>query len=181
MSYDLISYIRYEEKPDLKEQIIDFFKKYGFNILLHPEFNLLKCNGFNPVVIQKDSEFWKKVKRAPNCDVITGQEWYVRKAVGGDEEEEKYFQEKLNKLPPNETDGKFENYRIVLVNRNEITEYCTNFVFSGALIHIFYGMIEDPQLGKDILEDQIDKFLQGVLCANMNEDFSTAIPFEGWL
>ena len=181
MSYDLISYIRYEKKVDLNEQIISFFRKYGFNILLHPKFDLLKCDGLNPFVIKKESEFWKKVKKAPSHDILTGQEWYIRKPVGEDEEEEKYFQEKLKKLPPTETDGKFESYRIVLVNRNEITEYCTNFIFSGALIHIFCGMIEDPQLGKDILGDQVDKFLQSVLCANMNEDFSTAMPFEGWL
>ena len=36
----------------------------------------------------------------------------------------------------------------------------------------FHGMLEDPQLGEDILGDQIDKFLRGVLRENRNEDFS---------
>lgn len=77
MSYDLISYIRYEEKPDLEKQIIAFFKKYGFNISLHPEFDLLKCSGLNPVLIRKDSEFWKRFPNAVDYDIVTGHELFI--------------------------------------------------------------------------------------------------------
>ena len=173
MSYDLISYIRYEEKPNLEEKIIAFFKRYGFNIALHPEFDLLKCDGFNPFMIKKNSGFWEEVEKAPKYDVLTGQELYVNKAI-----EEEYLK-KFDLIPITSTKNS-ENYVIMSVNHNDITEHCTNFIFSAAIVDIFHGILEDPQIGRDITGPQIDGFLQQVLDQDKNEDFSTAMPFDEW-
>lgn len=177
MSYGIASYIRYEKKEDLKKQLISFFKNYGFNISLPPEFDLLECDGFLPIVVQKDSEYWKKVKKTPDYDFITGFECFPSNEI--DEYDMKIF----NTLPPIDTDSEnqLENYVILTEHYSDLFECCMNFIFSGALITIFHGVIEDPQIRKEpFSSDQIDELIRKLLKECRNEDFSDTQPFDGW-
>lgn len=58
MSYDLFSFIKHYEIPDLNEQLVECFANFEFDVELHPEFDLLNSSGFQPLIFLKSSKFF---------------------------------------------------------------------------------------------------------------------------
>lgn len=167
MSIDLFAHIKLEEKLGLKEQIVAFFKRCGFIILLDPDVDVLDSDGFYPIVVMKNSEYWKKVEKSPDSDIISGFELYI----GESGNDTKLF---LNEHLPKEYEEKVKdiNCQITGCSHGDVLEFCMSYIFLGAMVSIFHGVMEDPQEGEFFFKDNIYEEIQKVLNKIKNEDFS---------
>jgi hypothetical protein len=168
MSYDLNAYIKYEEKLGIKKQLIEYFKKYEFDIELHPDFDLEKADGFCPIVVKKSSKFWQNSSRKIDFDILSGCEMYFSKIDTDDE----YYKEIPNK------DITYELSTACCSGNIEIE---ISWLFCSAIMEIFGGIINDPQENGFVSGDEIKRILDDIL-QHLRVDIAEArlMKFNGW-
>jgi hypothetical protein len=172
VSYDLNVYIKYEEKHDLKEQIVLFFRKYEFDVELHPDLDLEKNSGFCPIVVKKSSRFWHDSSRKIDFDILSGSEIYFDKIDLNDEYDEGILKEILNKDTTHALSTRCCSGNI---------EIEISWLFCSAIAEIFGGIIDDPQEGRVISGDEITRSLDDILQYLKVDIASTHLmKFNGW-
>jgi hypothetical protein len=147
-------YIKYEEKPDLKEQIVAFFRKYEFDVELHPDLDFGKDSGFCPIVVKKSSRFWHDSSRKIDFNILSGCEMYFGKIDLNDGYDEGILKEILNK------DATYALSTSCCSGNIEIE---ISWLFCSAMAEIFGGIIEDPQEGRVISGNEIKRSLNDIL------------------
>jgi hypothetical protein len=186
MSYDLNVYIKYEEKPDLEEQIIAFFRKYGLDIELHPEFDLLKNAGCVPAVISKKSKLFQDLDIKPEYDVLVGNSIFVIN---------------LNQFPLTkrekttllgfiplgsreimvESPLKDADYLICCSSEFDAYSDLYNKIFSAAAAFVLDGVLEDPQTCTCVSKTNITDLIEGLVTAGCSDlRSSSPKPYIDW-
>lgn len=185
MSYDLISYIKHEETVDLEREIVAFFKKYGFDIELHPEFDLLKSSGFTPILFKKTSEFWTRIPNKPECDLVAGPELYVDPFHEERPQKCGIFHKLFSIFKKEEELSPLAemNFSIVSASPRYITlDGLASFIFSAAICSIYKGILINFQGFYNVKSERLDEYLNAVFEDFINNgiDLKTAIPFKDW-
>jgi hypothetical protein len=164
MSYDLNVYVKYEAKSNIKKQLVEYFRKYEFDIELQPDFDLEKVNGFCPIVIKKSSKFWQNSSRKIDFDILSGCEMYFGKIDTDDE----YYKEIPNK------DITYELSTACCSGNIEIE---ISWLFCSAIIEIFGGIINDPQENGFVSGDEIKRILDDIL-QHLRVDTAPMLTFK---
>ena len=162
MSYDLISYIKHEETVDLEREIVAFFKKYGFDIELHPEFDLLKSSGFTPILFKKTSEFWTRIPNKPECDLVAGPELYVDPFHEERPQKCGIFHKLFSIFKKEEELSPLAemNFSIVSASPRYITlDGLASFIFSAAICSIYKGILINFQGFYNVKSERLDEYL----------------------
>lgn len=171
MSYDLSIYLEYTTRNDLNKSIISFYKKYGLDILIHPEFEFLEQSGFLPIVFLRTS---KLLMKRFEFDILTGFEFYIDEIK--DEEKEEIFTEKKLIRP--------FSHSILLVVHDSLELLCGT-MFASSLTYIFEGVLTDTYSGEMFEKKKAKRYLKTYI-KTFKEDIKDinhddVHKFEEWL
>lgn len=134
MSYDVLAYIRYEKRADLNEQIVAYFKTYGFDVELYHDFDLA-TDGAVALIIRKSSKFWENIARKIDFDIYL----YVEMIFSEIDHE---VREELG------ISTRHSHDLIIFCNCDSCEVW---LLFGAAIAVIFQGIVDDPQEGRGYL------------------------------
>ncbi|MDR3179317.1 MAG: hypothetical protein LBT70_00240 [Holosporaceae bacterium] len=186
MSYDLNVYVKHVDKPDLEKQIIKFFSRYGLDLKLHPEFDLLKNAGCVPAVISKESKLFQNHGIKLDHDALVGNSIFVTNLnqfplVRREKTKLLGFipwgsREKTVELPRKDV-----NHLICCSSEFDAYNDLYNKIFSAAVAFVLDGALEDPQmcicLSKINIADLIER-LVATGCDDLRSN--SPKPYTDW-
>ena len=163
--------------------MIEFFRKYGFDIELHPEFDLLNSFGFTPVALLKTSKFFNSQL---DYDIVTGCDLSVSE-IDDDLLEEIGKEGVVCK--------KVLTHWITATARHSEFEVLFSSLLSFAIAFIFDGIFSDPQFNGVFVQKRkwcdflIKRKKDDVLCSYLDyikQNLKTFLSkdqyeeFKGW-
>jgi hypothetical protein len=186
MSYDLNVYLKYENKSDFEEQIIKFFSRYGLDIKLHPEFDLLKSAGCVPAVISRESKLFQNHGIKLEYDVLVGNTIFatnLKQFPLIKKEKTKLFgfipfrsREITAELPLKDAD-----HLICCSSEFDAYNDLYNKMFSAAIAFVLDGVLEDPQMYACVSKIDIIDLIEGLVTAGCNNlRSSSPKPYTDW-
>lgn len=144
MSCDLLSYIRYVEKPDLNKQIVASFATYEFDIKLHPEFDLLSSSFFQPFTFLKSSKFFDG---QVDFNILSGCDLDVYPMDNPEADEMLEEDEVLKNYNP--------THWISSSARHSEFELITSSILMYSISRIYNGIFRDPQFKHVFIEEKL--------------------------